>query len=222
MDKEKLVIANTKSALIEAVITHSFRFADLTDAVAKIAFLKTHFITTPHFVPDSPEDAVLWIKDYSLDAAEIEEGRTGNFAHVTWKQTPQGIFTLTAQKLDVPLEKHPQRKTPNHPDWGHYLLRNIRKGKHYVTLDEANNALRHMAETYPKACVLATNKLHVKVYKSKGENKNALEPMTLEVITAPEGGFVITCTPNTYVKVQKTATPKEAQGDFSARILKRP
>lgn len=221
MNKERRVIANTRSPLIEAVVTQGFRFADLSGAVAKIAFLKQHFITTPGLLPESPEDAVLWIKDYALEEAEREEGRTGNFAHVTWRETGCGKLTLAAEKLDVPLERHPQRKNLNHPDWGHYLLRRCRKGTRYDTLDAANDELRRMAETYPKACVLATNKLHVQVYRKKGEDESALEPMTLEIATAREGGFTITCAPNTYVPQRKTGGPKEEQGAFTAHILKR-
>lgn len=223
MAKEKRVIANTKSALIEAVLTHRFCFSKQTDAIAKIAFLKNHFITTPNLLPESPEDIVLWIKGYALDETQIEGGRTGNFARVTWKEAEKGKFTLTMQKLDISLDKHPQRKKMNHPDWGHYLLRSSQKGQlHYASLAEANNALQHMATTYPKACVLATNKLHVQVYKNKGKNQNALESMTLETEATPGGGFSITCKPNTYVRKQKIDAPKEVLGEFSARILKRP
>lgn len=219
MKEKERIPAGMKSPIIEAVVQQSFSFPSLDEALRKLESLREHFITSAAFAPNHPEKAVLWIRDYALTPEELASGRVGNYAQIGWKETDKGNFTLHAEKLEVELSRHPQRKRDKqkHPDWGFYILRHIKKNKHYDTMEAANSDLAAIAAEFPEVSVLATNKLYTVIYNKKADGSSPLDRMVLSVEIAKEGGFYIAHNPNTFKREDKAfkgedkaQEPKEA------------
>jgi uncharacterized protein YaaQ len=118
---EKRKYATLSNPVIEAVTQELFRFTTLAQAEARLKEIHATFITST----EQPEDtkvptALLWIKGYALTPEEQAEGRQGNYAMISAREKLRGTYTLSAMKVNAPLEKHPMKKRPQrrNPDWG--------------------------------------------------------------------------------------------------------
>lgn len=140
---------------------------------------------------------MLWIKGFGLSPDEAEAGFTGHYAEMRVVPTEKGLFTLEATRVERPLEKHPQRKRPpeRHPNWGHPILRAVKKGKLYTTLEAASAELERLHIEFPDVTIPGVNKLYLIVYEKRAGIKQPTRKITLE-LTQREGGFTITCHDN--------------------------
>lgn len=93
----------------------------------------------------------------------------GHFARLRVQPADNGKWTITSEKIDVPLEKHPQKERPRsrHPNWGHPVLRAVEKKKAFPTMDIARAQLQSLHMEYPDATIPGKDVLHVMVYSRK-------------------------------------------------------
>lgn len=138
-------VATVNLPVFGAIVEELFRFANKQQAHKQITALKQHFILAKDQEENqNPPSVKLWIKGFALTEDEIAKGYTGNFAMIRYRPTEEGNkFTLYAEKIPAPVSQHPQRKRKKqpHPDWGHYILRRIKKGETFQDIEEARALL---------------------------------------------------------------------------------
>lgn len=201
-------LATEKHPTIEAIINDLFRFEKKEQAEGRIKAIKDYFITSVKLPKDTkdPDVLKLWVRGYMISEDEEKQGYLGNYAAFRVVQLKDKKFTIRAEKQNIALKYHPQRKRPKrkHPDWGHPALRLVKKGVSFDTVEEANNVLKQLHTEYSDISIPAINKLFIIIY-SKAENpERPVQKYILEVKPAKSGGFYISWKLNDY---QKKALP---------------
>lgn len=217
-------MATAKHPSIEAAVGGLYRFTKKHQAISKIDTIKEYFIISADQEEEPDIASVrLWVKGYDITEDERKKGYLGHVVKVSVLSTGEGDdvrYTLKAEKEDVPLKNHPQRKRAKqkHPDWGHPVMRQIKKGLTYSDVEEARELLMRMHEEFPDISIPLTNKIYIILY-SKAQMP-PIEKYVLEIKVAEKGGFFIEAYPNTYKrqelpgdagkKKEKKALPGEA------------
>jgi hypothetical protein len=178
----------------------------------------------------------LWIKGYGVSEAEAQEGYLGHYARLTAVQHGE-YWTISAEKMPVALARHPQRRYVAgkvHPNWGHPLLRRIRRHTPYASAEEAQEALMTLHAQYPDASIPARGKLYLMVYgkppRAEDAAKAGSAPISKYIFTLralPEGGCLVEYalnlrTPEALPKAARKDAAKKPQGYFATLVkLKR-
>lgn len=192
---------------IGAVVAGTYRFASEEQAKQQLQIFRDYFVLSRHQNEQAGDTGlILWIKGYSITKEEKENGYTGNYALIATKKLPDGKHTLVATKLESELKFHPQRQRPKHkhPNWGHPIMRSVKKKRIYPTVEAAQKELQLLHEEYPQVTIPLTNKLYLILY-SRQQNPPA-QKYVLEIKVADEGGFFIDAYANEY------KAPKEVAG----------
>ncbi len=200
---------------ILSVLSGLLRLASEEKAREKIAFLRDQFVISRAAGDNITPDALtLWIKDYALTEEEKAEGYAGNFAHIVIKKK-KTIFSLVATKVARPLSTHPQKKylkTATHPNWGHPLLRTVKKKKIFENLADAEALLMKLHEEYPDISIPNPKKLYIMVFSRAENAKNPLQKYVLTIEVADEGGYYIDHKVNTGRR-KATVAPTTVNGE---------
>lgn len=217
---------------INAVIKQLYRFDSMEQAQLRLESLKRNFVVSSSIKTEN-NDFVVWLRGYEVTDAELEQGYLGNFAKFICIKTEDGKYTIAAEKLDISLAKHPQKKRPKrrHPDWGHQVLRDIKKNKIYFTLEHALEDLQQLQMEYPEVAIPTDNGLLIMVYeKPEKSTDNPTHKYKFIIKPTPEGAFYITYKSNEKTRITvpkqhedevKTDTPSEAKapaGYFTAMV----
>jgi len=237
MQKPEPKYATTKNQLIQAILGEHFRFASETQARKKLEALAKDFtISTKHRPTNLVEDALfLWIKGLEVSDKDQKKGYKGNFAGIYFKKLSTGKFTLYHQKIDIDIKHHPQqqRRKTSHPNWGHPILRQVKKGKKYDSIALAQKDLEALHEEYPTTTIPLGTKLNIMVYSKAYGHEKPIKKHALEIKAHQEGGFIIEIAERTeklkYTPppIKNTNTPNsdlpaEPMGKFTSMVqLKR-
>ncbi len=225
--------ANAANPHIQALIAGLYRFETHDIALKKMAFIAKQFTTSREEMPDVPKPClVLWIKDFALTEEEIAANFMGHFAFVTIEAMAEGGFTLSATKLPRALRFHPRRRRVQAamPNWGHPLLRKVKNGKSFATIEEAHAALEGLHKEYPETTIPAENKLYALIFSRKENPKQPVMRMILEIQNLQGGGFTILPKANSAappsgkkpIKNKELQEEKAAVGHFTSLVaLKR-
>ena len=131
--------ASVNNPTINAVVHALYCLPTQELAREKLELIREHFILSAKQLPSQAYPSVhLWIKGFGLQEEDEAKGVIGHFALISYKKSEdkaEAKWLLYATKLDTPAELHPQRAQVmrDNPNWGHPVLRSIRKGKHYKT-----------------------------------------------------------------------------------------
>ncbi len=231
--KQVAIISNPT---IEAVCYQLFKFPTEAEAVERLETIKDYFIVSKEQDNETENLSVkIWIKGFMVTEGEEKLGYLGNFALMQYALTEDGKYTLYAEKLEVPLRTHPQKRYPKHkhPNWGHPVLRKIKKGHVYPTIEDAQADLQRLHEEFPQVSIPTNAKMYIIIYSKDGpEDKRPVKKFILEIQLVDGGGFTIEIKENTYRKednpkkseatVEQSEEDKEAQGYFASMVdLKR-
>lgn len=208
MQGSKKRIATAKHPTIEAVLNGMFRFEKAEQAIQRMSAIREFFVISKE-QPDHEPAIRMWIKGFSLTEDEQKEGYIGNFAIIRPRKVGDGKYTLYAEKDTIPLKLHPQKLRPKrkHPDWGHPILRSIRKKTMFPSVEEAQALLLKMHEEYPEISIPVTGKLYIIIYTRT--HKPPVQKFVLEIMVGDKGGFYIDCRENTYESTQKAIAAAE-------------
>ena len=228
---KRKTLASVKMPKVEALISGGYRYKTKDEAVAKITSIKNTFVKS-RLKLDMENDTkvIIWIKGYEITPEEQENGYIGNFALVFCElNAGDGKYYIKTRKINADPRYHPSRirKKRSTPDWGHFVLRKIKKGHTYSSAEEANEDLLKIAEDLPAVSIPCTNKLYTMIYRKpeNAEEKVFVKKYVFEVGTAPEVGFVIEYKENTYkgkIGSRVQNDKKEAIGQFTSALeLKR-
>jgi len=218
---------------IEAIINKLFRFESEKQAIEKIESLEETFTISKNQEKDPPKPCViLWVKDFEITPKEKKQGFMGNYGFVTFEKTDDGFFTLSITKIDTELKFHPRRKRIKQqcPNWGHPILRNIKKGRVYETIEQVNAEFQQLHLEYPNTTVPGQNKLYLMIFGRSDDSKNPIQKYVLEIKNVQGGGFTIEYEKNTYEPdptkkkspTEEADKSEEGQGHFASMVaLKR-
>lgn len=217
-NKKKFAIA--QSPIIEAVIEQLLRLASEQQAITWLETIKNNFIISKQqiYSKNKYRSLILWIKGFSITEEEAEKGCIGNFAVITYRYV-NGKWTLYPTKINVPITFHPQRRYQNnskYPNWGHPILRIIRKKKSYRTVEEARSDLTTLHEQFPIASIPAKNKLYLMIFSRESNAKKTVKKYVLEIKVLSDGIFIDFKINNYNKKRQKEINEKrETNGIYS-------
>lgn len=184
---------------IGAVIAGTYRFATEEQARQQLGIFRDNFVLSKHQgAAEHENNILLWIKGYMVNSSEKSNGWTGNYCAIGIVKRADGKFTLEGRKVESDLKYHPQRQRPKHkhPNWGHPILRSVKKKRIYQTVEAAQAELQQLHEEYPEVTIPLTNKLYLIIY-SRQQNPPA-QKFVLELKVDDEGGFYIDSYPNDY------------------------
>lgn len=199
---------------IGAVLAGTYRFASEEQAKQQLQIFRDHFVLSRHQNEEAGDNAViLWVKGFNITDDEKKGGYTGNYVLIAIKKLPDGKHTLTGTKLQSELKFHPQRQRPKHkhPNWGHPILRSVKKQRVYPTIEEAQKELQLLHEEYPEVTIPLTNKLYLIIYSR--QQVPPAQKYVLEVKVAEQGGFVIDAYANDYKGGKEGAKGPEAEDE---------
>lgn len=224
--------ANAANPSISAIVEGLYRFKDAETATHKLDEIKEKFTLSRHQegMPEDRPCALLWIKDFAMTKEESDKGYMGNYGIISVEECEEGLYTLKATKLESELKYHPRRRRTQQrcPNWGHPILRNIKKGKTYPTVEAAAHELQQLHLEYPDTTIPGQNKLYVMIYSRAEDPKNPVQKYILEIDHLQTGGFTIKYEVNTYKPTIRKEAPttelaaEEPQGRFTSMVaLKR-
>ena len=197
MSKGKLRYATANHPTIEGVIYSLYRFFNEQQALDRMNTIREHFIISKEQIDNEYPSIVLWIHGFDISPEEEAKGYMGNYAVISYHKVDDR-YTLYAQKIERPLKNHPQRKRQRskHPNWGHPVLREIKKQKVYTDVEEPRALLMQLHEEYPDVTIPCANKIYTIIYT---RTKNPpIQKYRFDIMVHPEGGFVIKYEENTY------------------------
>ena len=224
MKKDKLKYASVNNPVIAAAIQGLYSF---TNQIQAKKFLKQ--IIDHHIISKVPEkldnEATMWIKGYELSEEQKYEGYKGNFGIFRVVQKDRTKFTIAVEKIEVEIKNHPVReyKKKDNPNWGHPVLRAIKKKKIYNKIEDAQRDLLFLQEEFPMVSIPAAGKLYTMIYEKVGD-KSKVNKYVLELQNTPEGKYFISFKLNDSKKTShvtpstKSAEP-QAVGEFTSKIL---
>lgn len=212
---QKRRIAAADLPVMEATLKQLFRFTTLEQAAKRLDQIREEFEIAS--VQEGAEGPMvkLWIKGFALTDEELKAGALGNYAVIQPRKVAEGHFILHAAKEEVDVKKHPQRARPQqkHPNWGHPVLRGVKKKKPYNTIEEAQAELELLHREYPEASIPGIGKLFLMIYEKlpDGQKGSPTRKYVLEVKSDAAGKFHIASRQNTH---QKKA-PKKPLPNFT-------
>lgn len=207
MNEPQRKYATANNPTIEALIHRLYRFPSREKALERFYTIRSTFVLSkeqPESTPEHPA-AVLWIKGFEVTEKEAEKGFTGHFARMQLAKTDKGVWTLEAIKVEKPLAGHPQKKrlVSQHPNWGHPVMRAVKKAKRYETIEAANAELELLHSEFSETSIPGQGKLFLIIYEKREGYSKPTHKIVLEVKPHAEGGFTIDWRSN-----EKPALPK--------------
>ena len=228
--------ASVKNPTISAVVHQLFCLPTEELAREKLELIRSHFIISTRQLQNNATPSIhLWIKGFEVTAEEETKGIIGNFALISYKKsedTSAAKWQLYAMKLESPANTHPQRAQikRDNPNWGHPVLRSIRKGKHYKTLEEAQAELNLLHEHFPRVTIPNMGKLFIMIYCSDRPAKERMVKHILKIKLQPDASYLIECKENMPKELRQAAANKgkklpvadketqENKGYFTAKV----
>lgn len=225
--------ANALTPQMAAAVNGLWRFASQQAAVEKLKRITAAVVVVKQEEPDETQ-VTLWMRDFELTPEDEAAGYLGHYATLrveAIKGDEDGHYTIVASKLDRPLKNHPlrKRKAARCPNWGHPILRAIKKGKNYPTVEAAQADLTALQLEYPETTIPAANKLFLMIFSRRETPEQPIKKYVLEIKNLQGGGFTMEWRENDYKPtvqrkaVEAVAEPAPAPtGHFSSMVaLKR-
>ncbi len=230
-------LAALTSPTIEAACYQLLRLPSAEKAAEQLETIRQHYVTSKKQPKDQENPAIkLWIRDFMVTEEEAEEGRIGNFALIQYTEIEEGVFTLYAEKIDVPVRHHPKKRyvTRPHPNFSHPVIKKILENHTYPTIEDAQQDLQNLHQEFPDTSIPTNIKYFVMLYDKERHGKAMpVKKYVLEIQALDEGGFRIDMQENEPKPETKTKTdkktdtqhddaPAEPVGKFSSMVaLKR-
>lgn len=216
MSDKQRKYATAHHPTIEALVHGLYKYTDRKQAESRFKNIAGHFVLSKEQPESTADDPAVqfWIKGFGVTPDEEVQGFTGQFCEMRITKNAKGQHTLSATRVDKPIGVHPQKKRlqSKHPNWGHPVMRAIKKGKVYPTLEAASAELELLHIEFPEVSIPGVNKLYIILYEKREGIKQPTRKVALE-LTAKDAGFAIVCKDN-----EKVAGPKSKQPAATAVV----
>ncbi len=211
--------ASVENPTINAAIKSLYSFVEQSQALARLAQIKRDFVTSRQVkTAKNSNSFILWVSGFAISEAEAEQGYKGNFALFS-VMPREGKFTISAKKIESELKFHPQSKRVKrkHPDWGHPILRDIKKKRLYFSMDEAVGELIRLHEEYPETSIPSEFGLLIIIYGKELAEDVPVQKYKFSVRPLADGTFVIDYKENKKTAKPRPQPPRNAEGFFSQK-----
>ena len=197
--KNRKFVANVGSYELVPIIDPNsefkYRYPSKSMALKKLEDISLKYIVSKDNDEESEENLLLWIKGYQITEEEISRGYLGNYCLINIRKSGK-IYTFIGEKILKPLKHHPQRKRKPapHPDWGHPIMRYIKKQPLFDSEIEAKIQLIKLQEQFPKAAIPGGKRLYLQVFSNqyKSEpNSKPVKKFIFEVIPKENDKYAI-------------------------------
>lgn len=215
--------AYLKHPVISAIVHEMYRFNSVQEAAEQLAQVAKQFVIPKKQPAQTEPSLTLWIRGYGLTGGDAKQGVVGHFASIGIKEI-DGRFALFAAKLDVPARQHPQRAQVRRasPNWGHPVLRAVRKEKTFASRDEALAALAQLHQDFPTVSTPTPDAVHILIYCADRPANMRMVKFKLSVkFNEDAGNFTLVCKerarkPRLVLPHQKVAAV--SRGKFTAKV----
>ncbi len=180
---------------VQAMLHSLFRFQTAMQAQLVSNRFADQVILAPKMSdPRDRKAIILWVRDLDVTDEQRKLGYLGNYGKISLLQLPNGKWTLSMVRIDVPLVKHPLKikVARRYPNTGHPVLRAAERSKPYPTMQAASDALMQMHEEYPEVSVPGVNRLRIMMYRKVGKGERPVQRVELSVTKRDEGVYLIT------------------------------
>jgi hypothetical protein len=207
--------ASVKNPTIQAIVQGNFRFSSDEQAQKRLEVLRDTFVVSrlPEGVDPAPDKLKLWIRGYQLSSEMREEGYKGNYARLEVVALGKGQWSIQAVALNIEKKYHPQRAPTRqrHPNWGHPILRDVKKKRVHTLVENAQNELQRLHEQFPDVSIPLTNKMYIMIYQKPVGDESPVKKWVLEIQATEDGtGFFIDHYENTFRREDNPATKVES------------
>lgn len=216
-------IASVEDALILAAVRGYYHYDHEWQAEETLAKIHNDYLRSKE---STPEKVKLWVRGFNITKDEKAMHYRGNFALLAKVEAAGGKWSIRAEKIDVPLAKHPEKERPKerHPNWGHPVLRAVETGKLFDGLEIARAFLHSLHAEYPDATIPGKDVVHVMVYRRKDDEASPIEKISLKVKPQSDGGAkLVVMKKKPKAKPLPNQTPPaelETKGKFTTLIKK--
>ena len=225
--KKQKKYASIKHPTSEAAVEGLYYFADKNKAVERLSKIRETFVGKRPDAGDEPKDDeyVLWIRGYGLSDSE-EFGYRGHYARLHVVKGEDALWTLQAEKVEVPLHRHPQRQRPDfdHPDWNYPIMRSVKAERIYDSYDQALGELETLHIDFPDVTIPGKGKLHLIVYEGKNADSYT-KKYVLELVAVDEERYKIVAKAKDpapkkqpKLKQKRHEDADETMGSFTAKL----
>jgi len=220
-------LASQQHPIIAGVVGGFYRFEAREDVLNLLYKISTEYIQAKEKEPvreDGSPVLKMWVRGFELTADEKAIGTRGNFARIWVEFLPTGYYTLKAEKISVPLERHPQkdRAKGHHPNWGNPTMRAVETGKTFSGIAEANALLEQLHIEYPAATIPSKNSLSILLYNAKAEGKSPIDKIVVKVKPLKEGGAkLVLQKKRAKAKKLPNKEPQKSEGKFTTMVIKK-
>ena len=226
MVKKEKIYASIKAPAIAAAVDGLYSFVSETDAVNLLNLFQENFIVSKnHQTETDKNEKIFWIRGFALSEKKTEDGFKGNFGHFKIKKVSKKKFTIEVKKLEIELKFHPEKvhQKHRHPNWGHPILRSVKKKKIYETMEAAHKELILLQEQYPLVTIPAQEKLYAMIFEKNNNKKSTVKKYILIIEKNSGGGYYINCEENKSSKnaFEAITKPKQEVGLFTSKVLLR-
>ncbi len=225
--KKQKKYATIKHPTIEAAVEGVYYFADKNKAIERLNKIRETFVGKRPEEGESPknDEYTLWIRGFAM-REDDEFGYRGHYARLYCTKGKDDLWTILAERVDVPLHRHPQRQRPDfdHPDWNYPVMRAIKAGRIYDNYDQALGELETLHIDFPDVTIPGKGKLHLIVYEGKNADSYT-NKYILEIKAHDEERYIIEAKlkdpapkkkPN--LKQKRHAETEETVGGFTAKL----
>lgn len=136
---------------------------------------------------EDPRAVELWVKGFDVSKTELTKGYLGHFVRFSMDDIGGGKATIRVEKIVEDLRIHPATGYPRrrHPNWGHPILRDVKKRKVYKSFEEAVTVLDRLEEEYPAVTRRGNRRrLGIMVYEKHAGSKKKVSKITLRISEA--------------------------------------
>ncbi len=223
MVSNKSIYASLNHPVINAVANSLFSFKERKKAEERLESIREQFVLSKKKSAENTDSnpTTMWVRGYKITEEERKQGYFGNFAIIYIDKTKRDTFTLCMKKVEQKVKYHPQRERPKHkhPNWGHPILRYIKKGKKYTSVEDANDDLRLLHEEFPDGTIPAVGRLFIMIFGKNNNGKSGVIKYILDIKPSDNGECYIhykeKADNNKAVKSTKNK-PQKAIGKFSS------
>lgn len=214
--------AHFEHETVQAMLHSLFRFQTAMQAQLVSNRFADEVILSPRMSdPKDRRAIILWVRDLDVTEEQRQEGYLGNYAKISLLQLPNGKWTLSMTRIDMPLKRHPVKAnlSRRYPNTGHPVIRGVERAKKYPTMQAANDVLMAMHEEFPEVSVPGVNRLRIKMYQKAEKGMNPVQRVELTVAKLDEGEYVIRM--RSLSAIRRSTTEKSEAGMKAVKALVR-
>ena len=162
--------ASINHPIISAILNNDYKLPTYESAADLLIKIKETFIISKEQEEMLSKGKLrLWIRGYLLTEQERELGAVGNMCQLKITKQNDGSHIISTTKEELTPSKHPirKRKNANMPNWGHPVLRQIKKEHVYGKFEEAAEDLYNLHQEFPDTTIPGRDKLDLMIYSRK-------------------------------------------------------